>query len=300
MSAEIMSQGWSIFVIVLIVINLVGCGWLIWWTMNMHTDEETEGDESTGHVWDVDLKENNNPLPKWWLNTFYLTLVFTVVYLVLYPGFGNFAGTLGWSQQGQYAAEVESSNAKFGEVYAAFGDASIEELAANADAVALGKNTYDNFCASCHGADARGALGYPNLTDNDWLYGGSGEAVLQTIRNGRMGVMAPLGAVTGEDGANAIADWLLADDMNDPAVAAVKTKFMTSGCIGCHGMNAEGNQALGAPNLTDDTWLHGGTKEAIVDIIMNGKTNQMPAQLDVIGEDRARMVAAYVLSLSRD
>lgn len=299
MSEEIMGTGWSLFVIILVIINIGGCGWLIWWTMNMRTDEQTEGDDSTGHTWDGDLKEYNNPLPKWWLNTFYLTIVFTVVYLVLYPGFGNFVGTLGWSQYGQYQEEVATSDANFGAVYAQFADVPVEELAGNAQAVALGKNTYDNFCASCHGADARGAVGFPNLTDNDWLYGGSGEQVLQTIKYGRMGVMAPLGAVTGEDGAAAIADWLLADNRDDPSVAAGKAKFMTSGCIGCHGMNAEGNQMLGAPNLNDDIWLHGGTKETIVDIIMNGRTNQMPGQLDVVGEDRARMVAAYVLSLSR-
>ncbi|MBT8422807.1 MAG: cytochrome-c oxidase, cbb3-type subunit III [Gammaproteobacteria bacterium] len=294
-----MSQGWSIFVIVLIVINLAGCGWLIWWTMHMRTDDQVEGDESTGHVWDVDLKENNNPLPKWWLNTFYLTLIFTVIYLVLYPGFGNFTGTLGWTQEGQYVEEVAASDAKFGAVYAAFGDASIEDLANNPDAVRIGKNTYDNFCAACHGADARGAISYPNLTDNDWLYGGSGAAVLQTIRNGRNGIMAPFGAVTGADGANEIADWLLADNPDDPSAAAGKARFMSSGCIGCHGINGEGNQALGAPNLTDDIWLHGGTKERIAAIIMNGINNQMPAQLDVIGEDRARLAAAYVLSLSK-
>ncbi len=294
-----MSTAWSIFIIILVVLNVGGCAWLIWWTMNMQTDAQAEGDLSTGHVWDEDLKENNNPLPKWWLNTFYLTIAFAVVYLVLYPGFGNFAGTLGWSQQGQYDAEVSASDAKFGEVYAAFRDRSIDELANDAEAVRLGKNTYDNVCAACHGADARGALGFPNLTDNDWLYGGSGAQVLQTIRNGRMGIMPALGAVTGEDGAAAIADWLLADNRDDPAYAAGKSKFMTSGCIGCHGLSAEGNQALGGPNLSDDVWLHGGTKEQIVDVIVNGRNNQMPAQLDIIGEDRARVVAAYVLSLSK-
>ncbi len=294
-----MSTAWSIFIIILVVLNVGGCAWLIWWTMNMQTDAQAEGDLSTGHVWDEDLKENNNPLPKWWLNTFYLTIAFAVVYLVLYPGFGNFAGTLGWSQQGQYDAEVSASDAKFGEVYAAFRDRSIDELANDAEAVRLGKNTYDNVCAACHGADARGALGFPNLTDNDWLYGGSGAQVLQTIRNGRMGIMPALGAVTGEDGAAAIADWLLADNRDDPAYATGKSKFMTSGCIGCHGLNAEGNQALGGPNLSDDVWLHGGAKDQIVDVIVNGRNNQMPAQLDIIGEDRARVVAAYVLSLSK-
>jgi len=299
MTTDALSNGWSLFVIVLVVINVGLCAWLIRWTMNMRPDEQIGDDPSTGHVWDGDLKENNSPLPKWWLNTFWLTIAFTVVYLVLYPGFGNFAGVLGWTQDGQYNEEIAAGEAKFGAVYAVFRDRDIAELVSEPDAVRLGKNTYDNFCASCHGSDARGAIGFPNLTDDDWLYGGSAQQVLQTIKNGRVGIMPALGAVTGEDGANEIIDWLLAADRNDPAVAAGKTRFMTSGCIGCHGLNGEGNQALGGANLNDDVWLHGGSREQIMESIVNGRNNQMPAQLDVIGEDRARMVAVYVLSLSR-
>ena len=299
MTADI-GTGWSLFIIVLIIINIGGCAWLIWWTMNMHTEEQSEGDLSTGHVWDVDLKENNNPLPKWWLNTFYLTIIFTIVYLILYPGFGNFAGVLGWSQYGQYDQEVAASEAKLESVYAAFDGLSIEELSSNPDALAIGANTYQNFCAQCHGSDARGARGYPNLTDDAWMWGGSAEAVYQTVANGRMGVMAPLGLVVGDEGAERIIDYLLADEGDTSEnVAAGRQKYLTSGCIGCHGMNGEGNPLLGAPNLRDGVWLHGSDRESIKNIIMNGINNQMPAQLDVIGEDRARMVSAYVLSLSQ-
>ena len=299
MTADI-GTGWSLFIIVLIIINIGGCAWLIWWTMNMRTEEQGEGDLSTGHVWDVDLKENNNPLPKWWLNTFYLTIVFTIIYLILYPGFGNFAGVLGWSQYGQYDQEVAASEAKLESVYAAFAGLSIEELSSNPDALAIGANTYQNFCAQCHGSDARGAKGFPNLTDDAWMWGGSADAIYQTVANGRNGIMAPLGLVVGDEGADRIIDYLLADDGDaSENVAAGKQKYLTSGCIGCHGMNGEGNPLLGAPNLRDDVWLHGSDRASIKNIIMNGVNNQMPAQLDVIGEDRARMVSAYVLSLSR-
>jgi cytochrome c oxidase cbb3-type subunit 3 len=294
-----MSTFWSIFIIVLVLINVGGCLWLIAWTMNMKTDEQT--DDSTGHTWDGDLKEYNNPLPKWWLNTFYLTIIFTVIYLALYPGMGNFQGVLGWTQTGQYDTQVEANREKYEEVYAAFVGMDIDELATNEDALRLGRNTYMNNCASCHGSDGRGAKGFPNLTDNSWLWGGDAAAVQQTIAQGRIGNMPPLGAVAGAEGVELIITYLLsAPDDTSADVAAGKQKFMTSGCIGCHGVNAEGNPLLGAPNLRDDYWLHGSSREDIRASINNGRVNQMPAHLELIGEDRVRMVSAYVLSLSAE
>jgi cytochrome c oxidase cbb3-type subunit 3 len=294
-----MSTFWSIFVIVLVVINVGGCVWLIAWTMNMNTAEQD--DDSTGHTWDGDLKEYNNPLPKWWLNTFYLSIIFTVIYLALYPGLGNFKGLLGWTQDGQYEEQLAASRAQYEEVYAAFVGISLEDLATNPDALRLGRNTYMNNCASCHGSDGRGAKSFPNLTDDNWLWGGDAATVQQTIAQGRVGNMPALGAVAGEEGVEQIITYLLSDTGDSSAeVAAGKQKFMTSGCIGCHGVNAEGNPILGAPNLRDADWLHGSSREDIRDTINNGRVNQMPAHLDLIGEDRVRMVAAYVLSLSQD
>jgi cytochrome c oxidase cbb3-type subunit 3 len=294
-----MSTFWSIFVIVLVVINVGGCVWLITWTMNMNTAEQD--DDSTGHTWDGDLKEYNNPLPKWWLNTFYLSIIFTVIYLALYPGLGNFKGLLGWTQDGQYEEQVAASRAQYEEVYAAFVGISLEDLATNPDALRLGRNTYMNNCASCHGSDGRGAKSFPNLTDDNWLWGGDAATVQQTIAQGRVGNMPALGAVAGEEGVEQIITYLLSDTGDSSAeVAAGKQKFMTSGCIGCHGVNAEGNPILGAPNLRDADWLHGSSREDIRDTINNGRVNQMPAHLDLIGEDRVRMVAAYVLSLSQN
>jgi cytochrome c oxidase cbb3-type subunit 3 len=294
-----MSTFWSIFVIVLVVINVGGCVWLITWTMNMNTAEQD--DDSTGHTWDGDLKEFNNPLPKWWLNTFYLSIVFTVIYLALYPGLGNFPGLLGWTQNGQYDEQVEASRDRYEEVYAAFVGISLEDLAKNPDALRLGRNTFMNNCASCHGSDGRGAKSFPNLTDDSWMWGGDAATVQQTIAQGRVGNMPALGAVAGEEGVEQIITYLLSDAGDTSAAAAAgKQKFMTSGCIGCHGLNAEGNPMLGAPNLRDAVWLHGSSREDIRDTINNGRVNQMPAHLDLIGEDRVRMVAAYVLSLSQD
>jgi cytochrome c oxidase cbb3-type subunit 3 len=294
-----MSTFWSIFVIVLVVINVGGCVWLIAWTMNMNTAEQD--DDSTGHTWDGDLKEYNNPLPKWWLNTFYLSIIFTVIYLALYPGLGNFKGLLGWTQNGQYEEQVEATRVQYEEVYAAFAGIPLEDLARNPDALRLGRNTFMNNCASCHGSDGRGAKSFPNLTDDSWLWGGDAATVQQTISQGRVGNTPALGAVAGEEGVEQIVTYLLSDAGDSSAeVAAGKQKFMTSGCIGCHGVNAEGNPMLGAPNLRDADWLHGSSREDIRDTINNGRVNQMPAHLDLIGEDRIRMVSAYVMSLGQD
>jgi cytochrome c oxidase cbb3-type subunit 3 len=293
-----MSTFWSVFIAVLVVINVGGCLWLITWTMNMSPDEED--DDSTGHTWDGDLKEYNNPLPKWWLNTFYLSIIFSVIYLILFPGFGSFKGVLGWTQIGQYDEQIEATRAKYEEVYAAFDGLSLEELANNPDALALGRNTFANNCSSCHGSDGRGAKSFPNLTDDSWMWGGEPAQIQQTIALGRVGNMPALGAVAGEEGTEQIITWLLADEGDTSAdVAAGQQKFMTSGCIGCHGVTAEGNPMLGAPNLRDDYWLHGSNRADIRDVINTGRVNQMPAHQDLIGEDRVRLVAAYVLSLGQ-
>jgi len=293
-----MSSFWSIFIIALVVINVGGCLWLIAWTMNMKTDQEDA--DSTGHVWDGDLKEYNNPLPKWWLNTFYLTIIFTVIYLALYPGLGNFPGILGWTQHKAYHAESAAREAQYAAVFGAFAGMSIDELASNEDALRIGRNTYMNNCTACHGSDARGAKGFPNLTDSTWQWGGDPAQIQQTIANGRIGNMPALGSVAGAEGVEQIITFLLSEAGDTSAdVVAGQQKFMTSGCIGCHGMNAEGNPLLGGPNLRDNDWLHGNTREAIRDVINNGRNNQMPAHLQLLGEDRVKLVAAYVLSLSR-
>jgi cytochrome c oxidase cbb3-type subunit 3 len=296
-----MSSFWSYFIIILVVVSVIGYILLLRWTMHMHTDEEQSDDESTGHIWDNDLKENNSPLPKWWLNTFYLSIVFSAGYLVLYPGMGNFAGILGWTQTGQYDAEVIASNEKFSAIYAAFVDQSPEQLLSNPAALEIGRNTFMNYCAQCHGSDARGAKSFPNLTDDAWLYGGDAQAIETTIRNGRIGNMPALGAVAGKEGTEQIIDWLLGDlDAGSAQEAAAKNKFLMSSCAGCHGPEAAGNPMLGAPNLRDGIWLHGSSREDIRATINNGRVNQMPAQLDLIGEDRVKLVTAYVMSLNKD
>jgi cytochrome c oxidase cbb3-type subunit 3 len=295
-----MSGFWSFFIIALTVLNLVAAVWLLLVTSKSKGVPQGETVETTGHTWDGDLQEYNNPLPRWWLWLFYLTVVFAAVYLVLYPGLGTFAGVLGWSQTGQYDNEVEIADSRYGEFFAQFADLEISELARNEAAMTAADNIFGNNCAACHGSAGRGAMGFPNLTDGAWLYGGTEEAILHSIRNGRAGAMPPMAdAVGGEAGVANMVEYVrsLAGLEHRPEMAeAAKASWAV--CAACHGMDGKGNTALGAPNLTDDAWLYGTGREVIAETITYGRQNQMPAQLPLLGEERSRVMAAYVLKLS--
>lgn len=296
-----MSGFWNVFVIVLVVLQIVGAFWLLQSLMSAPKDKGEA--DTTEHTWDGDLKEYNNPLPRWWLWLFWLTGFWMIGYLIYYPGFGNFAGTSGWTQQKEYQQELADAEARYGDIYAAFAGMSLADMANDPDAVRLGRNLYLNNCATCHGSDGRGAIGFPNLTDGAWLYGGSPETIQQTISNGRTGVMPALGAALGEPGTAEVVAYVrsLSGQGNAAAdtVAAGQQKYMQY-CIACHGPQGKGMQALGAPDLTDDAWLHGSSAAAISDVITNGRLNQMPAQSALLSEDRIRTLVAYVLSLGED
>ncbi len=295
-----MSTAMSIYVMALVLINVIGCLWLLSLTTKKRPNDPAA--DSTTHLWDGDLEELNNPLPKWWLNLFYITIVFAVIYLILYPGFGNLPGVLGWTQTGEYDAEVEAAEARYGEVFAQHRDASYDELVTNPDALKLGRNQFANNCATCHGSDARGAKSFPNLTDDEWLWGGSAQAVEQSITYGRIGAMPALGPALGDKGVNDVIGYIrsLGGRKIDSARADAGKPLFNAMCSSCHGQDAKGNQALGAPNLTDEIWLHGAGDPDMRDVIMTGRINQMPAHKDLLGEDRIRVVTAYVLSLSKD
>jgi cytochrome c oxidase cbb3-type subunit 3 len=295
-----MKAGWSWYIIILTVANIIGCLWLLWWTRRKRAGDKPEA-ETTGHVWDVDLMEGNKPLPRWWLNLFYLTIVFALAYLVIYPGLGAFAGVTGWSSQKEHAADVAAAEAKLEPHLAGFRGQPIAALAANYEAVELGRSVFANHCATCHGSDARGARGFPNLTDQDWLWGGDPEIVLTSISGGRQAVMPAFKAVLGDEGIAATAAYVqsLSGAQADPALAQAGATHFQMLCIACHGADARGNALLGAPNLTDRVWLFGGDAATIAETIGNGRMSQMPAQAEVIGNDRARLVAAWVVAQSR-
>ncbi len=289
---------WSIFITLSTVTGILACLWLLFASGRVVV--KPNADNTTGHVWDEDLREMNNPLPRWWKWLFIITIIFALAYLVAYPGFGAFKGQLGWSQAGAYQKDVEAAEKALAPIYAGFTAQEPAQLAGDAQAMAVGERLFMNNCAQCHGSDARGSKGFPNLTDGDWLAGGSPEKIRETITHGRTGVMAPLGAAvgSGEDVKN-LAHYVLslsASPHDSVRAALGKPKFGL--CAACHGMDGKGNQAIGSGNLTDDIWLHGYGEAAIVSMINNGKVNAMPAQADKLTEAQIHVLSAYVWGLS--
>lgn len=287
------------YVVVLTVIMLAGSWWLIRWTSKPGQTQAATG-ETTGHSWDG-LEEYNNPLPRWWLWLFYFTLIFGVIYFALYPGLGNFQGLLGWSQERQYQQEMDQAEAKYGPIFAAFAAKDIPSLAQDPEALQVGQRLFLNYCAQCHGSDARGALGFPNLRDEEWLYGSDPQAIKTTILDGRQGAMPAWGAVVGEQGVEELTAYVLtlAGRRADSRLAEAGRQKFTMYCVACHGADGTGNPMLGAPDLTNDIWLYGGSKGAIAKTIRDGRNGHMPAHRDFLGEDKVHLLAAYVYSLSQ-
>jgi len=296
-----LSNFWHWYVIIITVVTILGCWWLLRWTKGISNRKEGETG-STGHTWDGDLQELNNPLPRWWLQLFYATIVFALIYLAIYPGLGNFPGLLGWSQESQYAEEMQVARRHQDEVFAKYMQMDNKTLIANKQANATGHRLFVNHCAMCHGSDARGARGFPNLADNDWLYGNSFDTVMQSITDGRSGVMPPIGAGLESHEVDELVAYVrgLSGQKVDADLAASGKDHFQMLCSPCHGPGGSGNQALGAPRLNDNIWLYGGDPETIAETIRKGRNGKMPAHKDSLSPDRRRLLAAYVLSLSAD
>ena len=296
--SDFISGFWHWYVAVISLVSIVGCGVLLW-MQSIARPPKGAKVESHGHVWDEDLTELNNPLPRWWMWLFYITIVFGLGYVVVYPGLGNFAGTFGWTSTGEYDAEIKQANADYGPLFDKYLKIDVETLSKDATANAMGQRLFLNYCAQCHGSDAGGAKGFPNLRDRDWLYGGDAVSIEATILNGRNGVMPALGAaIGGEAGINELTHYVrsLSGLKHDAKLAdAGKAKFAV--CAACHGAEGKGNMTIGAPNLTDAAWLYGSTEENIAEGIRNGRNNMMPAQKDRLGEAKVHLLAAYVYGL---
>ena len=295
--SDFVSGFWNLYVVVIVLASILACAVLLY----MQGKATFTPGKTMGHVWDETLEEYNNPMPKWWSWLFVVTVIFALVYLALYPGLGKFQGVLGWSSVGQYNAERERMDATVQPMYSKYLGMDVKALAADKQAMETGKRLYLTYCMQCHGADGRGAKGFPNLTDSDWLYGGEPDQIKQTIAEGRMGVMPPhaqFGADTIKDLANYVRS--LSGLPNDSVRAAKgKEAFTSAGCVGCHGMDAKGMQALGAPNLTDKVWLYGSSEATIVETISLGRQNKMPAWKAFLGDAKNHLLTAYVYSLSQ-
>ena len=300
--SDFTSNFWSIYVAGITLVSILACALLLWLTSKVKAP--TADDNTTGHVWDGDLREMNNPLPRWWVWLFIITIVFSLAYLVVYPGLGSYPGMLTekWTQKGQYEKEVAKGNAEVAPLYVKFAAMSPEEISRDPQAHAIGERLFMNNCAQCHGSDAQGSKGFPNLVDTDWLHGGTPDQIKETITQGRIGMMPPMAAAVGtSDDVKNLANYVLSlsGSPHDSVRAALgKPKFAS--CAACHGMDGKGNPALGSANLTDDIWLHGYGENAIIAMINNGKTNQMPAQVDKLTPSQIQVLAAYVWGFSNN
>lgn len=298
--SDFTSNFWSIYVAAITVVAIVACLLLLWFSGKAKA--MTANDNTTGHVWDGDLREMNNPLPRWWVWLFVITLVFAAVYLSLYPGLGNFAGSTKWTQAGQYEAEVEKGNKEVAPLYAKFTAMKPEDVSKDPQAMAIGERLFMNNCSQCHGSDARGSKGFPNLADADWLHGGAPDNIKETLTKGRIGQMPPMAAAVGSaDDVKNVANYVLSlSGSPHDSVRANLGKSKFAACAACHGGDGKGNTALGAPNLTDDIWLHGYGENAIIAMVNNGKVNQMPAQGEKLTEAQIHVLTSYVWGLSNN
>lgn len=296
--SDFTSDFWPYFISAIVIGGIVFCLTILFMTSKSHDPAHTG--QSTGHVYDEDIIEMNNPMPRWWMWMFIITCVFGATYLFLFPGLGTYQGKLGWTALKQYEQEVKETNDRIAPIYAKFTAMKGEDVALDPKAMAIGERLFMNNCSQCHGSDAHGSRGFPNLTDNDWLHGGSPATIEQTITNGRHGVMPPMAAAVGNaDDVKNLANYVLSlsNSEHDAERAALgKEKFAV--CAACHGPDGKGNQAIGSANLTDNIWLHGAGEAAIIHRINNGLDNTMPAQGSRLTPEQIHVLAAYVWRFS--
>ena len=296
--SDFTSGFWSVYISIITLVSIVACGVLL----QVMSTRKVSGSEveTTGHSWDEDLVEYNHPLPRWWIWLFYITIFFSLVYLVLYPGLGTSTGSYQWTSQKQYEEEVALANAQSAPIYERFAKTDLKQLATNPEALAIGQKLFLNNCAQCHSSDARGGKGYPNLGDMHWIWGGEPEIIKETIAKGRQAVMPPWAAMLGDEGVKDMAHYVLSLNgrtFDSLRAARAKEKFMAI-CAACHGPEGKGNAAIGAEDLTKVVLMYGADEPALIETIAKGRTSNMPAQKELLGEAKVHILAAYVWSLS--
>ncbi len=292
-----MGSFWSLWIIILTVVTIVGTVWLLF---SNRKSKNTGPDATTGHVYDG-IEEYDNPLPAWWFYMFVFSIIFAIGYLIFYPGMGNYKGVLNWTQVGQWQGEVDKAEKKYGALFAQFREMPVEQVAQDKKALKMGQRMFANNCSQCHGGDARGSYGLPNLTDEEGLYGGSAEAIKTSIVSGRAGLMPSWEAALGEQGIDSVSDYVLSlsgRDVDMASAAEGQSKYQMF-CVACHGVEGKGNVMFGAPDLTNDIWLYGGSKGLVQRTLRGGRNGQMPAHKDVLSDDKIHLLTAYVYSLSQ-
>jgi len=303
--SEFDSPAWEWFIFITVVLSLIGLIWLLSWVAKCGPNDAASTSDSaaevktTGHSWDG-LEELNNPLPRWWLWLFYISIAFAVVYLILYPGSGIYQGALKWTSSKSYEQEMKQVNARLKPLYDSFLKRPIPVLATDVSAMKTGARVFYNNCMACHGSDAGGSKGFPNLKDKDWLYGSSPNVILASIAGGRNGIMPAWGAALPGDQLDNVTEYVISLSKrkhNAEKAKLGKVKF-NQFCIACHGNEGRGKQIMGAANLTDNVWLHGGSRGLIKDVIKNGRNSVMPAHEGLLSKAKIHLLAAYIYSLS--
>ena len=295
-TSDFVSGFWNVYVIVITLVSVIGCGVFLL----LQDKAATNAGNTTGHKWDENLEEYNNPLPNWWRWMFYITVVFSLVYLALYPGLGNMAGTFGWTMRGQYEAEMKKADEQYGPIFKKFQSQDVMAVAANAEAKEMGQRLFLTYCAQCHGSDAKGAKGFPNLTDGDWLFGGTPDQIKESIAKGRDAAMPAKGVkpdLTGDQIKDLAAYVRSLSGLSSDSVRAQRGKeLFPQACAACHGPDGKGMLGV-APNLTDKVWLYSSSEEAIIETITKGRTNRMPAFGEFLGDAKVHLLTAYVYGL---
>lgn len=301
---DFVSPFWGWFILIGTLGSIAALTWFVWHFSSKRGAElempESDQPQTMGHTWDGDLAEFNNPLPMWWLKLFYYTLAFGVIYLFLFPGLGAFQGVLGWSSWGQYDKAMERAEEEYGPIFARYLSQDLAQVATDPDAHAIGASLYATYCTTCHGSDAGGAIGYPNLRDDDWLYGGEPETIKTSILNGRQGLMPAWAEILDEQQVADVTEYIISLSgraAKDDAKVRGQEVFMGN-CAACHGAEGLGNPLMGAPNLTDNTWLYGSSIARIKESINAGRQGVMPAHGEFLGEAKVHLLAAYIYSLT--
>ena len=300
--SDFLSAGWSTYIALVTIVGIIWCIWLLFSQLKVKVKLNPDGKVAdTGHVWDEDLRELNNPLPRWWMWMFLISCIFSLGYLALYPGLGAYPGILGYSTDSALMSSMTTANDELKPVYAKYMKMDIEQVGVDPKAREMGQRLFLNSCAQCHGSDAGGSKGFPNLTDHDWLYGGSPENIKTTITNGRAGVMPPFPQLDGKQIAD-VANYVrsLSGLPVDEMKKVRGEEVFKSNCVACHGADAKGNIALGAPNLNDKTWLYGSSEATIIETVTKGRMAMMPAQDKVLSPEKIQLLTAYVWGLSNN
>ncbi|MBS0319144.1 MAG: cytochrome-c oxidase, cbb3-type subunit III [Proteobacteria bacterium] len=307
--SDFTSSFWSWYVSILTIVSVLACAFLLYRMGRMRVAKAPQAADgktaTTGHVWDEDLAEYNNPLPRWWMWLFYITIVFACIYLALYPGLGKFPGLLGWTSAGAYQDDVRATQATVAPMYAKYLTMDIPAVAADPAAHATGERLFLTYCAQCHGSDAGGSKGFPNLRDSDWLYGGDPATIKASITNGRNGIMPAFGPALGDEKIRQVVNYVrtLSGLPADSLLAQLGRPVFMENCAACHGADGKGNQAVGAPNLTDSIWLYGSTIPTLIETVTKGRgeagtLTRMPAHKDLLDDGKIQLLAAYVWGLS--